>query len=200
MMLWFTWFYQTVTGFLDWLFSELLPFLFAHMRNLVAMLWNLISLVAGGAISGVSGTLSNLYSMLELILSALWLALSSLSLNLLWDFVGLLFIIAKLFNILFLYLGLLQNYLVVALLKVTGLIAAYVNAPPIAPPGLPDCVATPLDSNVCAVYYIAENTLLAGTIGSLLIPTVIISVDIFILFYFVNIVRGFVLWFLRALQ
>jgi hypothetical protein len=49
--------------------------------------------------------------------------------------------------------------------------AAWSNADAITPPGLPDCDANPMDSNICAVWYILENTFFSG-IGAFIMPAI----------------------------
>jgi hypothetical protein len=192
MILWFTWFFYTVTGFLAWLFLELLPFLFAHIRNFWAILTNLLGILALGAFNG----LSLLWDMLSLILGALWLALSSATLNFLWDVVGLYLILLKMFSILFGYLALIRSYIIAAGLQLTSFIGAYIIATPTQPPGIPDCVLLPLEHGICALYFVADNTLFAGAIGSLLIPIIVIFVDMMSMFYFIKLVG----WIFRQFE
>ena len=52
---------------------------------------------------------------------------------------------------------------------VDGIINAYNDATPQTVAGFPDC-ATPQSHDICLFYWICENTLFAGTAGSLIIP------------------------------
>ncbi len=76
----------------------------------------------------------------------------------------------------------------------SGLSQNWNNAPAQTPPGLFDCVERPLDSNICAVYYILENTLFAGTAGSLLIPLLVIIMDLSILMTAVTYIKTMLGW------
>lgn len=59
-------------------------------------------------------------------------------------------------------------------------------------PYLPQCLSNPTASDVCAVYYILENTLLAGSVGALLIPFIVIVIDLAILMRFIIAVRNLI--------
>jgi hypothetical protein len=68
---------------------------------------------------------------------------------------------------------------------------AWNTSTPSAPPMMPSCKTTPLASELCAIWYILQNTLFSGPIGSLLIPTGVIVVDLFtILVLFIPLVRA----------
>lgn len=57
-------------------------------------------------------------------------------------------------------------------------------------PGLPQCLTNPAGSDLCAVYYIIQYTLLSGTVGQLIIPFLVIVVDLFVIIRFVITVRN----------
>lgn len=101
-------------------------------------------------------------------------------------------IAAKAMNIVINYTGIAQAYIGAATYQTVRIMAAYNAAPAIPPPGLPNCLTAPLDSDLCAVYYVAENTVLAGTLGSLIIPVITIYIDVITLLYLLNIVRKFI--------
>jgi hypothetical protein len=61
----------------------------------------------------------------------------------------------------------------------TGFTSAWNSAQPTSPPGFFDCVQRPLESNVCAVYYIMEHTIFAGA-GTVIVPMLAILIDILI--------------------
>lgn len=49
-------------------------------------------------------------------------------------------------------------------------VTSYLTAQPQAIPGLPRCKTRPLESQVCAIWYILQHTLFSGAVGSVLIP------------------------------
>lgn len=57
---------------------------------------------------------------------------------------------------------------------------------PTSIPNLPNCKTDRLASELCAIYYIITYTILAGPIGSLIMPAAQIAVDLFIIFEFVR--------------
>lgn len=132
------------------------------------------------------GHLANLFSILSQ-LANLWAALQLIGQN---------FFIAYNIavtgtNIVTGYVDVGRAYINVANIQVQNIVAAYNNAPPTAPDGLPDCINAPLEHDVCAIYYALENTVLAG-VGAFIIPIIVIFVDIIILFYLLNIIRKFI--------
>lgn len=59
------------------------------------------------------------------------------------------------------------------------------NSTPIKPDGLPDCVEAPQDYSLCAVWYLLDNTLFAGTIGQA------IPVALYVLVHLLLIINAF---------
>jgi hypothetical protein len=75
------------------------------------------------------------------------------------------------------------------------------NAPPTAIPGLPRCVSAPLESQICAVWYIGDWTLFApNTPGAFIIPILVLLIDLFIIVYVVRSVFKLVRWFQSLYQ
>ncbi|MEO1440943.1 MAG: hypothetical protein AAFV33_11100, partial [Chloroflexota bacterium] len=81
----------------------------------------------------------------------------------------------------------------------TGLSDTWNAAPPQSPPQMPDCVERPLDSNICAVYYILENTIFAG-VGVIIIPIMVLILDIVMLFLAFSYVRTMTGWFEKEIE
>ncbi len=103
-----------------------------------------------------------------------------------FDIVGLLLSIIR--HLLELFIGWIEQF--IELIQ-TILYDWYLTTPkPI--PYLPQCLTNPTASDVCAVYYILENTLLAGTVGGLLIPFIVIVIDLAILMRFIITVRNLI--------
>lgn len=77
---------------------------------------------------------------------------------------------------------------------VTSLLTAFANATPQAIPGLPLCMTNPMAHDLCAVYYILDNTIFAqATPGALIIPLLLIMMNMWIAVYFVR-------WVLRIIR
>jgi hypothetical protein len=87
-------------------------------------------------------------------------------------------------------------------LQLVGQIVTGVNSAPVTPiPGLPRCVTAPLDSEICAVWYISDWTLFApSTPGALIIPILVLLIDLFIIVYVVRSVFRLVRWFQSLYQ
>lgn len=70
---------------------------------------------------------------------------------------------------------------------VLAIFAGILGAPPVDIPGLPRCVTAPLESDICAVWYMFEYTVFAdGTYGEGIIPLVLLGIDLIIIFYIVR--------------
>lgn len=75
---------------------------------------------------------------------------------------------------------------------VTRIGTGWANAVPTAPPMMPRCASDPLANELCAIWYILRFTVLAGTLGSLIIPTATIALDLFTLFFFIRLARAII--------
>lgn len=67
---------------------------------------------------------------------------------------------------------------------------AWNNTAAVAPPGLPLCVTAPQSSELCAIWYILQYTVLAGPVGSLLIPAATAVVNMFCILSFIRFARA----------
>jgi hypothetical protein len=161
-----------IGSWIGYLWSSLIKWFICSLEPILNGIWN--------AITGLGTLLSQLFSWLWSLVDNIWDAVWWLitrgwqllvdTISLIWDTVAWL-------------LGLLWQIIAfgrVALNQIFMLFNLWNSAVPTAPPGVPDCVAAPLDSNICAVYYITEHTILSGPIGSLFIPAIqfYISVEI----------------------
>lgn len=83
-----------------------------------------------------------------------------------------------------------------------GQVVTGVNSAPVQQiPGLPRCVTAPMESQICAVWYIGDWTIFApGTPGALIIPILVIMIDIFILVYVIRSIFRIVRWFQTLYQ
>lgn len=137
----------------------------------------------GQFIPYIFGTITNLIDMLWWGLSSLIDALFGL-LQMIWDS-----IVA--------FVDALVDFITNAWLFVTSglsnaqsLVNLWNNTPPAKPAGLPDCVAEPTNHNMCAIYYVAQNTLLSG-IGVIIIPLLTIYINILIVGTFIDRIKIF---------
>jgi hypothetical protein len=136
---------------------------------------------AGSLFGWASGTISNLFISLGNILQA-FLSFFDLIFRFLGEVINIIgLLIAILLHILDLGAGWVS--------QITNSLQTILNtwylAPPQPVPFLPQCATNPISSQVCAFYYLIKNTILAGTVGSLLIPVGLIVIDISIVFQFI---------------
>lgn len=71
-----------------------------------------------------------------------------------------------------------------------NMITAFVGAEAQALPGVPKCQTRPMDSELCAVWYILQHTVFSGPFGSLLIPLLTILIDLTIFLIIVLQIRN----------
>ena len=91
-------------------------------------------------------------------------------------------------------LGEMFTYLGQATNIVTGLLGAFANATPQPIPGLPMCITNPMAHDLCAIWYVMDNTVFApGTAGALIVPLMQIIFNVCIAIYFVR-------WVLRIIR
>ncbi|MCK6581287.1 MAG: hypothetical protein L6Q98_24620 [Anaerolineae bacterium] len=85
-----------------------------------------------------------------------------------------------------------MSWLGTAIGPVTNLVGDYWSTAAEAPPGYPRCKTDPQNYELCAIYYIIENTVLSGVLGSLIIPFATLLVDIWIILKFTRMVRAII--------
>lgn len=84
---------------------------------------------------------------------------------------------------------LLMSWIIDAVTRVGLILNGFFTAPALPIPGMPLCATDPIGSDVCAIYYILDYTLLAqGTPGQYIIPLVTIVINLFIILFFVRFV------------
>lgn len=73
--------------------------------------------------------------------------------------------------------------------RVTTIIFAFFAAPATPIPGFPTCTSDPTEFEVCALYYILDNTMFSpGTMGQFILPTVLVSLDFWLIYFFARFV------------
>ena len=60
------------------------------------------------------------------------------------------------------------------------------DAQPTQIPYLPRCVTAPMESEICAVWYMTDYTIFAGEPGTYLVPLIVLIIDIAIVLYVVR--------------
>lgn len=68
----------------------------------------------------------------------------------------------------------------------------YQNATPLPIAGLPRCVSAPMESEYCALVYVAEHTIFQNQQGDIIILLIIILIDIWMIFYLIRFILGLV--------
>lgn len=74
--------------------------------------------------------------------------------------------------------------------KAGGIVAAWGSTSPTPIAGLPRCASAPMLSQLCAIYYIIDNTILSGTLGSVIMPLAVAVLNSWLLLAFVKLVRA----------
>jgi hypothetical protein len=77
-----------------------------------------------------------------------------------------------------------------------GIIAGINGAPIVPVPGLPQCITAPMQSQICALWYIADWTLIAdNTPGAFIVPIIVMMIDFVILVYVGRSIFKLIRWF-----
>lgn len=83
------------------------------------------------------------------------------------------------------FAGNMLDFILTAIVFAASFLNMWNTATPEPIPGLPDCLNAPLDHNICAVWYILDNTMFSG-IGAFIIPALTIFVSILVVLYFME--------------
>ena len=81
-----------------------------------------------------------------------------------------------------------------------GTIDAWINTAPTPLEGLPHCSTAPTLSQVCAIYYVIDNTILSGTLGGLIIPLGVAVENIWLILAFVKLARAILARIAKVLE
>jgi len=85
------------------------------------------------------------------------------------------------------FFGVLTDWIEQTGSNVSGMFGDFLDAPPVAIPGLPRCMTAPLEHDICAIYYILDWTLLApDTPGALIVPLLQLLLAFYSFLYFVR--------------
>lgn len=157
---------------------------------------NWIENVGGAFVEGISSAFEWVFQGFNDIFSLIYgfisffLALIESIFEIMVEILGIIFLIIQLMLGL---LSLLLMYIGQAIARLTALISSFFTAPAIPIPGLPLCVSSPLDHDLCAIYYILDWTLFAPqTPGQYLVPLVWTLMNIVIIFRAVWIILRFI--------
>jgi hypothetical protein len=65
----------------------------------------------------------------------------------------------------------------------------YLTAPK-PPPGVWNCTTNPFEHEVCAIWYILENTIFSGVLGNFIVGLMVLLIDLNIIFTFIRMARA----------
>jgi phage-related protein len=143
----------------------------------------------GSAVSWIGGTINNVGIGISNLISQIG-SLLDLIFGFLGDMLTILGLIARSIISLFELFGAWIGQLIET---AQSIITAWFTTPATPIPGLPQCVSAPMDSGICAVWFVMSYTILSGTIGGLLIPAMLILLNLSMVLYFVRFARNLVL-------
>lgn len=96
-------------------------------------------------------------------------------------------------EVVFAAVGLIFGWMGQAITLFFGILTTINEAPAQQIPGLPRCVSAPMDSEICALWYIIDWTLIAdGTPGAMIVPLLVLIIDLVIVFYVLRSIWGIV--------
>jgi hypothetical protein len=160
-----------------WLILNLLSQFFNWIANVVgtffAWLGQLFALIVGifeAIISLIAAIIGLIIKLLEWLFNAIGLILS-----ILWLLV----------QIIFRVIFLVAAWLGLVITRLAAIFNGIINAQPVPIPGLPLCETAPLQSDLCAIYYILDWTLFAPATPGESIITVAIGLTVLSIIFFV---------------
>lgn len=142
----------------------------------------------GSVFAWINGTLGNIGTLI----GNVWQLISSFLALLLALINSIIAIIGLVIAIIAHLLSLIAGWISQLIARAHMIINAWFTATPTAIPFLPQCISDPMGSDVCAFYYVLQNTVLAGGIGGLLIPLITLLLDLSMVFYFIRTVRNLI--------
>jgi hypothetical protein len=165
----------------EWEILDSLNSFLNTMANFIGNIWRFF----GDLINFILAALANLFNLLNSLLSSIPSLIGSI-----FDFLGELFDIGRLLvEIVLGLIGLLLAYIGQFMARLASLISAFFTATPTPIPGLPQCLTAPMESDLCAVYFIMDWTVFApSTPGAIIIPLIMTIVNVYIIVQFVRFV------------
>lgn len=159
-----------IGSWIRYLWSQLTKFFICSLEPILRGIWDAISglfNLVGWLVGWLWQFLQNVWSFLWWLLTSAWELIVSV-LGMLWDLV--VYLVGQIWRVV--------SWALTALTQLFRLYDLWRDVEPVQPPGLPDCINAPTDSNICAVYYIAEHTFFSGTIGGLFIPVLLVYITL----------------------
>lgn len=146
----------------------------------------------GNFLGSIFGWLNGTFTNIGLVLGNIWQVVVAL-----FDLVRLILeqiveIIRLVFAIIRRFIELILGWLGQLIQRAEQLLTAWFLSPPTPIPNLPLCVSNPTSYAICAVYYVLQNTILAGGVGGLFVPVLVIIFDLVMVLYFVRTVRNLI--------
>ncbi|MDX2159922.1 MAG: hypothetical protein SF162_01225 [bacterium] len=84
--------------------------------------------------------------------------------------------------------------------ELAGIYVAWNNAAPTPIPGMPLCSSQPLNNQICAVWYVLQNTLFSGSVGGILLPVTLVILNFVLILLAILAVRLLLLKISEALE
>jgi hypothetical protein len=177
--------YNLISGIITGIFDVVWTIL-QFFGNLLGGVINAIIQFAGGILAGIGAFFS---------------ALIDFIVSLVAGIIEVIRIVALMIDVVRSIAGLVLSYIFQGFQLLSQLVTGVNSAPVQQIPGLPRCVTAPLESQICAVWYIGDYTMFApGTPGAYIIPILVVMIDIFILVYVIRSIFRLVRWFQTLYQ
>ncbi|NUQ07199.1 MAG: hypothetical protein HUU31_25180 [Anaerolineae bacterium] len=162
-----------VSGFLNWAFNTLSGF-FDYLGSLVNY--------GVGTAANIITTINNAIATIGELLSLVFAYITDI-----------LAILRMLIDLILMLIQLIAGWASQMIGAGEGIIVTWYVVPAEAIPGLPTCYSNPMSSDICAVYYVIQFTVLGGLLGSLIIIVLRVTLGVLMILYFVKTVRNYIL-------
>lgn len=181
---------EWLSGAFDWLFagiSRLYEWLVYGLNWIVNAIGTIANWFIAGInilISAVGGVLQFFYQLLEMLYHFVLAVIENI--------LELVVLVALVLQALGALVGLVWSWLTQAVPQFFFIVRTLNDAPPTQIPGLPRCISAPMDSEICAVWYMTDYTIFAGEPGIWIVPLIVLIIDLAIVFYVIRAVLKFV--------
>ncbi|MEM9954345.1 MAG: hypothetical protein AAF846_22230 [Chloroflexota bacterium] len=150
----------------------------SNVKNGIQLFTDTLNWTGGQLVPYLGGWLNNFWAQLSYFIknltSSIWSIITGLF-GLLWQGV----------NQVVEFVKSILNFIGTAFRVVGNIFSLWNDVEPEKPPGLPDCLNDPLAYEICAVWYILDNTLFSG-VGAFIVPALNVYILLLIAFFFLE--------------
>lgn len=101
-------------------------------------------------------------------------------------------IAALIVQIVFAFVLLLFGWMFQAIGLIAEFLSSFFSAPPEPLPGWPQCITAPTNHDLCAIWYMTDNTVFSSSAGGIIVTLIIVCIDIAVVWILIRAVMKFI--------